>query len=482
MSNPNEMNPSHLSASISIDNAEKIKAVENSLSAPIELTGLPYPKFNILDRMAHYKVPGVSVAFIENGEVVWAKGWGVYDVNGTEPVTPDTLFQAASMSKPVAAFAAMRMVECGELSLSAPINDYLTSWQVPDNEFTEKNAVTLQGLLSHTAGTTIHGFLGYDQHQSQPLAVEVLKGSDRANSDPVVVDILPGSKWRYSGGGYTVFQQAMEDVSHTDFSTLLDQLVLLPAGMVNSTFEQPLPKNLWYKASSGHLADGQVMTQKFNSHPELAAAGLWSTPTDLAQFSMAVMKCWRGDPDALLSHELSVKFLSQQKNGRAGPFGLGFALYEEAGKTIGFHHSGANQGFRGKTIGFLDGRGAVVMINGESDWLLGEILTAIATVYDLPAHQAKHKDWMPLSEDDQTKYAGEYDSLEYPGELEYSVKPAKDGIIVSGPFYTNSHFYLEKQEHNQTHFVAASGASLYFTEDENEQPVLNAIGYTSVKK
>lgn len=465
----------------SFNDAKKINMIEKSLSFPVKLKGLPSSTMTILDRMAHHKVPGVSIALIENGEIAWAKSWGVCDVDGKEPVTTDTLFQAASMSKPVAAFAAMRMVGKGELSLTSSINDHLTSWQLPENEFTKKEAVTLERLLSHTAGTTVHGFLGYADHESQPKAVEVLKGSDLANSDPVVVDLMPGSQWRYSGGGYTVIQQAMEDTSETDFAELMEQLVLQPAGMSSSTFEQPLPKSLRYKATSGHLANGQVMPQKFNSYAELAAAGLWCTPIDLAKLSLAVMRCWHGEQDALLSPALTKKYLTKQKSGSEGPWGLGFGLYEDKGEIIGFQHSGSNINFIGKTVGFLDGRGAVVMMNGEGGGLLGEILTAIATVYDWPAHQVMHKDWSILGEGDQAKYVGVYDSTETSGELTHSVRPAKDGIIVSSPFFPESMFYLEKHENNQAHFVAANGADFYFTEDDNHQAVLNVAGFALVK-
>jgi CubicO group peptidase (beta-lactamase class C family) len=190
--------------------------------------------------MAFYKVPGVSVAVFENGKLAWAKGYGVRDAEGTAPVDAETLFQAGSISKPVTAVAVMRLVERGLLSLDEPVNDKLTSWKIPDNALTAGHPVTLRELLSHSAGLTVHGFPGYARGAPVPSLVEVLDGRPPANTPAIVVNLTPGTQWRYSGGGYTVIQQLLDDVTGKPFPETLKRLVLDPAGMTHSRFEQPL--------------------------------------------------------------------------------------------------------------------------------------------------------------------------------------------------------------------------------------------------
>jgi CubicO group peptidase (beta-lactamase class C family) len=180
----------------------RIARVESGLLPPIVVAGRPVPPMTLSARMAGLKVPGVSIAVINDGAVEWAKGYGVVEAGTTNPVTSRTLFQAASISKPVAALAALRLVEQGKLALDEDVNAKLTSWKVPENEFTKTEKVTLRRLLSHTAGLTVHGFSGYPAGTPVPTLVQVLDGAKPANSAAVRVDVVPGTIMRYSGGGF----------------------------------------------------------------------------------------------------------------------------------------------------------------------------------------------------------------------------------------------------------------------------------------
>lgn len=193
-----------------------------------------------------------------------------------------TLFQAGSISKPVAALAALRLVEQGKLSLDEDVNAKLVSWKVPGNEFTKEQKVTLRRLLTHSAGLTVHGFPGYAAGAQVPTLVQVLNGEKPANTPAIRVDTVPGRLWRYSGGGYTIMQQLLIDVTQKSFPELMRQLVLEPAGMKHSTYEQPLPPARAGEAATAHDANGQPVKGQFHTYPEMAAAGLWTTPTDLA--------------------------------------------------------------------------------------------------------------------------------------------------------------------------------------------------------
>ena len=232
--------------------AARAARVEQGLLPGVVIAGRPLPVKALAARMADLKVPGVSVAVINGGTIEWARGYGVAETGSATPVTPRTLFQAASISKPVAALGALRLVERGQLSLDQDVNERLTSWKVPENEFTKQEKVTLRRLLSHSAGLTVHGFPGYAADAPVPSLIQVLDGVKPANTAAIRADILPGSVWRYSGGGFTVMQQLVIDVTGRPFPALLADLVLVPVGMTDSTYEQPLPESRRAAAASGH--------------------------------------------------------------------------------------------------------------------------------------------------------------------------------------------------------------------------------------
>ena len=213
-------------------------------------------KFVLDERLKSYAVPGVSIAGLDGGKLDWGRGFGLTERNGDKPVTPETLFQAASLSKPVAAIVALHLVDQGKLKLDEDVNLKLRSWKVPDNGFTVTEKVTLRRLLNHSAGLTVHGFAGYAQGQPVPSLLQVLDGAKPANSAAVRVDMLPGSKWRYSGGGYVLMQQLVMDVTGKPFPQIAQEIVLGPLGMSHSTFEQPLPTALEGNAATGHRSNG----------------------------------------------------------------------------------------------------------------------------------------------------------------------------------------------------------------------------------
>lgn len=244
----------------------------------------------LADRMAAYHVPGVSIAVIHEGAIEWAKGFGVVEAGG-DPVTTETLFQAGSISKPVAAMAALHLVEQGKLSLDADVNQALTSWTIPPSAAAPGAVVTLRELLSHAAGLTVHGFPGYAAGAAVPTLVQILDGVTPANTAPIRLEAVPGSRWKYSGGGYMVMQQLLLDVSQQPFPELLRDTVLAPIGMTHSTYEQPLPVELRVQAATPYKADGAPIEGGFHTYPEMAAAGLWTTPTDLARCAIEVQRC-----------------------------------------------------------------------------------------------------------------------------------------------------------------------------------------------
>jgi len=456
----------------------KITQIENALGLAVQLKGQPFKPYNILDRMKKHGVPGVSVAVLKESKISWTKAWGVKNVETREPVITDSLFQAASISKPVAAYGAMQMVDQDKINLHTPINSVLKRWQVPENDFTKQAPVTLARLLSHTAGMTVHGFGGYALDVPFPDILSVLNGVLPANSEPFVVDILPGSAFRYSGGGYTVAQMAMEDASGKEFVDLMDELVLKPSGMTESTYAQPLPKNRRAQAVTAYRAGLEPVEHQFHAYPELAAAGLWTTPTDLAKLALSVSSSWKGEDGALLTSDLAKEFLTEIK----GDWGLGFRLVKKDDKVIGFTHGGANEGFRTNLIMLFDGRGFAVMTNSDTGGtILSEMMVAISTVYDWPVGQPKQRDWISLEEG--TVFPGTYRITDKGIDYDFTVHHAGNGIVIAQPQHMPAAtYYLEKQEDGKAHFFNESGRSVVFSEVETSTPVLHVFGAEAIKQ
>src|ERR1039458_808734 len=255
-------------------------------------------------------------------QTAWTKTYGVTEAGTSTPVTPQTLFQAGSISKPVAATGALSLVEHGKLSLDGNVNQYLKTWKVPDNEFTTTQKVTLRRLLSHSAGLTVHGFPGYAVGQPIPTTVQIFNGEKPANTDPIRVDFVPGSKVRYSGGGITIEQQMIVDVSGKPFPEFMHDTVLGPIGMKNSSYQQPLPTSLASLAASGTRADGKTIPGKWHIYPEMAAAGLWTTSGDLATFAINIALSKNGKANNVLSESMTRQMLTAQLDDAS----LGFFL------------------------------------------------------------------------------------------------------------------------------------------------------------
>jgi CubicO group peptidase (beta-lactamase class C family) len=256
----------------------------------------------------------------------------------------------------------MSLVQDGTVSLDADVNDYLVSWQVPDNGFQDMERVTLRRLLSHTAGTTVRGFRGYRYGESVPTLIQILNGEPPANSAPIVVNAEPGRDFRYSGGGYVVMEQVVTDVTGIAFPAFIRERVLEPIGMDNSTFEQPLPDSLLQAAGSGYYADGVAVPGGHHIYPEIAAAGLWTTPTDFARFVIELQLSLRGESNKVLNRENAELLVTEVMN----DYALGIALRSDRGQRY-FWHAGANDGFRCAMFAHLSrGYGLVIMTNSDN--------------------------------------------------------------------------------------------------------------------
>jgi CubicO group peptidase (beta-lactamase class C family) len=265
--------------------------------------------------------------------------------------------------------------------------------------------VTLRQLLSHTAGTTVHGFPGYAAGTPVPSVDDVLSGRPPAVTKPVTVDTPPGTLWRYSGGGYTVIQKLIGDATGRSFGDVLRDEVLTPAGMTRSSFAQPLDSNALRNVAWPHDAAGQPVAGGPHVYPELAAAGLWTTPSDLARFAMAVRRAAGGAPGALLSPSMAATMLTPVKS----DYALGLEVRGEAGSQS-FSHGGSNEGYENFLVAYTaSGDGAAVMTNGaQGSELASELIRSIAVAYDWPSYRSIERPSIPISPATAARLAGEY--------------------------------------------------------------------------
>lgn len=419
---------------------DEIKTIENSLMPYIQEEGKVVELMELEDRMRVHKIPGISIAVIKNGRLHWSKGYGIANTITNTPVTPTTLFQAGSISKPIAALAALILVDQGKIDLDTDVNQYLKKWKIPENKFTAIEKVTIRRLLSHNAGITVHGFPGYKNNEEFPDDVSVLDGN--GNTGSIYVDTFPGSIWRYSGGGYTIMENVVEDVSGQDFATFVEENVLQPIGISNSTYAQPLPPTLHNQASAAYDGDGEIIEGLWHNYPEQAAAGLWTTPEDIAKYCMHIQQILSDRKDGLITYALTEEMLTRQKN----DYGLGPGLRWEKDSLL-FQHGGKNAGFTNNFFASAyNGYGLIIMTNADNGGrIIGEIQRAVSDYYGWGTSYQKKIKIIPLDNNQLDRFSGcfryekEVDDI---GEYEVKIERKKDYLelydLVEKKSYTLS--------------------------------------------
>jgi CubicO group peptidase (beta-lactamase class C family) len=337
--------------------------------------------FTLQEVMDKYHVPGLSIAVIRDFDVHWAKGYGIADVSTGAPVGNDTLFQAASISKPVAAMAVLKAAQEGKFSLDDDVNKILKSWKLPVEGFTAGGPVTPRALLSHTSGTGDgFGFPGYPPSAPLPTTVQILDGQSPSNVGPVRMERPPLTGMKYSGGGVTIMELALVEAVGKPFPRILEEWVLGPIGMKDSAYEQPLGPKRDQKAARAHDGEGKAMDAKWHVYPELEAAGLWTTSVDLATFAIEVQKSLRGESNRVLSRESAREMMEPVG---VGDFAVGFGI-SKLGEGWYFGHGGSNWGFRCDLVAHkIKGYGVAIMTNGDNGGIvIRELKDRIARAYD----------------------------------------------------------------------------------------------------
>lgn len=361
----------------------RIKSVENNLRPWTKIKGKP--DWTLAERMKHYHVNGISIVVIKDFKIDWAKGYGLADSLAGRPVTTGTLFQAGSISKSINGLGVLSLVQNGRLDLDKDINEYLQSWKFPYDSQAKGKKISLANLLSHTAGLSGHGFPGYEIGDTIPSIIEILNGMPPANTKAIRSEFEPSLKYKYSGGGTTISQLIVQDVTQQPYHQFMRKTIFEPLGMKTTSYEQPPSEANKNLLATGYRSDGKAVTGNYHIYPEQAAAGLWTNPVELAAYVIEIQQSLLGKSNKILTLEMATKYITPY-NSYVTPYPdeeVALGVYNrKVGSERYFTHDGSDRGFKAKFIGSIEnGYGAAVMINSDNREILEEVVNAIAFTY-----------------------------------------------------------------------------------------------------
>ena len=404
-------------------------AIETRIVPAITIAGDDYSSYDLEARLVAYDVPAASIAVVRNGRIAWAAAYGGEADTGT-------LFQAASLSKAVAAAGILALARERGFDIDADLTGQLGGFDLtavnPD-----ARPVSLRALLSHTAGATSHGFFGYAAGAPIPDTLQVVTGSEPSNSPQVEIRFDPDNPWRYSGGGFEIAQLWAEQASGEDFAALMQRLVLDPVGMDASSFAVRLhddqPES---EIARGYGYDGEPVEGGWRIHPELAAAGLWTTPSDYARFLIALMAAADGETGRGIEPQIARLMTTAIANG----YGLGIGTSLRMGERR-LEHGGGNEGYRCTQFALPErGDAMVIMTNGNNAGnLLADITRTAELAYDWPHEPARTEARLELGEAELTAFTGDYAADGEEGAVLHLEVWDRD---LLGVFYGQIHFRL----------------------------------------
>ena len=435
---------------------ERIRQVENNLGDWVRTQNDTI--WNLEQRMKHHNIMGVSIAVVHDFKLEWVKAYGMADVSEQRSVTDKTLFQAASISKSLNGVGMMKLVQDGKIDLNTDINQYLTSWKFPYDTISKNKPITVAALLSHTAGLTIHGFPGYTRGDSIPTVPQILDGQKPANTEAVRSFVEPDTRAIYSGGGITVLQLIVTDITQQPYEVFMQENVLDPMGMTGSFFTQPPASSDSSLLASGYKADGTPIKGKYHIYPEQAAAGLWTNPSDLSRYVIETALSYNGKSDKVLTPEFTKMRLQPVMEDAA--FGVFVARKDS---SLYFSHGGANEGFTCYYVGdVISGNGMVIMTNSDNGSILSEVANSVATVYAWKDYYIPvFKTVVDLDEAVLDRYVGKYEA----GGDVFTVKREGAKLLISpypdiwvNVYFTSDvDFFVREYKGDQKFIIDAKG-------------------------
>ncbi|WP_100643565.1 serine hydrolase domain-containing protein [Alteromonas facilis] len=458
-------------------------AIENGLRAPVAFENESIETYSVYERLAHYKVPAISFALIEKGEIAWAQAYGTTSATSEEKVTVDTAFQAASIAKPVTAFGVMRMKDESIININKDINQYLTSLTLPETEFTIDAKISFKNLLDHTSGLTGGGYQGYVNNSPIPSDVQTFLGQGPATNPATEIEAIPNTQVLYSGAGYTLAEIALSDVFDRPFESIMDEWVLSTLQMKNSSFAMEHPNKPGVQTAMGHDSKGSQIEGGWRRHPEQAAAGLWSTPSDLAKLALEMTNAFNGNSKLLSkasAHEMLTKVLPEQD--LAAQFGghpaMTFVINGENEEFL-FKHAGGTFGYRCFLIMYPNtGKGAVFMTNSDAGFSVGlEMLRAASDVHHWPDYKITSYQRRTPNPKEQARFIGTY-QFEAGLSVKVIATTKADGMAIVFP---NGDVYpLLAIKGNHAYLHTDSGLEVNF-DTSSDTPVISLYNQSGRK-
>jgi CubicO group peptidase (beta-lactamase class C family) len=458
---------------------EKIKEVENNITGNLLLND--EKPGTITERMAKYHVKGLSIAVIYDHKIAWAKGYGWADEAEKKPMTTETLFEPGSISKTLNAVGILKLAQDKKVDLYTDVNTYLTSWKFPYDSLSKGKKITLADILSHNAGLSVHGFPGHDINGPVPTVFEVLDGKSPSFTPAVRSMFEPGVKFQYSGGGTTISQVLLTDVTKQVYDVWMYENVLKPIGMVNSTYAQPPAKDKQALCASAYNRDGSPVSHKFHVYPEQAAAGLWMTPSDLCNYIIDMQLAYKGKASKVLSPEMVKLHLTPYNN---GPTAMGTFIEDHDGAKY-FEHGAGNDGFCGDFFGSLDeGYGVVIFLNTDDGKILPEVINSVAKAYNWKNFYREPRRAKSIVVD--TRILDTYEGI-YLFEDQWAAIGKKDpdyhfytnGMYVKMHYTTPTHFFNEEFGSEKEMIKDAKGIVTGYTRTMNGKEYPKAIKITN---
>jgi len=436
----------------------KIKQFENNLGLWVQIGN---QHFTLADRMKTNHVNGVSIAVIKDYKIEWTKAYGWADSAQKRPVTTATLFQAGSISKSLNGVGILKLVQEGKLSLDTDINIYLKSWKFPYDTLSKGKKITIANLLSHTAGLTVHGFDGYEKGDTIPTLVQVLDGEKPANSRAVRSMYEPSLRHQYSGGGTTISQLILQDVTGQPYDAYMWNNVLNPMGMSNSSYTQPPLAAKENLLATGYYNDGAAVKGKYHIYPEQAAAGLWTNPTDLAKYIIETQLSLQGKSNKVLNPQTTRLRLTPYIDNAAA---LGVFIVEKGNEKY-FNHDGSDEGFVASYYGSMEnGNGVVVMANTDNGSLLSEIVNSLAAVYNWKDfYTPTIKNVVTVNNEILQSYTGNYKLH----RDTFNVTLEKEGLMLRLNSKTKYRLYFTSD--TDFFMLEMAGSEVKFTKDNNNK-------------
>ena len=452
---------------------EKIQ-LENGIRSHVKFLGEPEDFRSITNKMLEYKIPALSLAVINRGNIEWADTYQNSNFAEEQKLDCTSIFQAASLSKPVTFLAAVRMHSAGEIDLDKNIQHYLKHFQLPAGEQTADNPVTFRNIFAHTSGITPGGYQGYAKDLALPSDINILKGGIGVNSPAIAVITLPNATLAYSGGAYTLAELALQDIYSDEFSNIMKKWILAPAGMKYSDFTQPLPALKAKQAAKGYTQSGKVLDGEWRNHPEQAAAGLWSNSVDMAKFLIEIYKAYQGKSTVFSQSEIK-SLLSHERDGSL----YGFKI-ERSDDGISITHYGGNEGYRtGMTINLTNGNGLVYLTNSDNGGALGdELFLSAAQVYNWKNFKQTHVYRKHVSAEVLRELSGEYN---WNNQIDLFIRYDENNKLISLNFPNGDEYKLTPIVGEELEFIHQNtGIKVNFLKKNGIQS-FNLYGQHAVK-